>query len=188
MIAGNKNLTIGLVLLLLLLGTGWLNRSVEKNVDYRPNPHSPDYFLKHFTITTMGLQGSPDKRLSARAMIHFPDDDTTELDNPIVTIHEEDRQPWKVHAETGWVSGDKELLFLQGKVNIERPDAPGLRPFHIVTSDLRIQPGNNYAETDAVAHIQSRDDWVDSTGLQIWFAKPIRVKLLANVRGFYENR
>lgn len=91
-----------------------------------------------------------------------------------------------MRSETGWVSGDKALVLLQGKVNIDRPAATGIRPIHIITRDLRVQPNNNYAETDADAYTKSRNDWIESTGMQIWFARPIRVKLLANVRGRYE--
>lgn len=188
LISGKKNLLIGGVLLLLVLVSGWLNRAMEKKIVYQPETHSPDYFLNHFTAITMSENGKPDKRLSADRMVHFPDDDTTELTKPTMTIYDADRPPWKVRSETGWVSGDKELLFLQGKVNIDRSEAPGVRPFQIITSDLRVQPNNNYAETDADAHTRSRNDWVDSTGMQVWFAEPIRVKLLANVRGYYENK
>jgi len=186
LIADRNNLLIGGILLSLVLGSGWLNRTTEKKPVYQPEPHSPDYYLNHFTATTMGENGKPDKSLSADKMVHFPDDDTTELSQPRMTIHDDDSPPWKVRSETGWVSGDKELVLLQGKVNIDRQAAPGVRPFHIITSDLRVQPKNNYAETDADAYTKSRDDWVESTGMQVWFTRPIRVKLLANVRGRYE--
>ena len=172
MISDNKNLLIGAILLLLVLSTGWLNRTTQKKIAYQPPAHSPDYYLSHFTATTMDKNGRPDKRLAADKMVHFPDD--------------EQRPPWQVRSETGWVSGDKELVLLQGEVHIDRPAAPGVRPFNVVTRDLRVQPSNNYAETDADSLTRSRADWVESTGMQIWFARPIRVKLLANVRGRYE--
>lgn len=187
MISENKNLLIGAILLLLVLGSGWLNRTTDKKVVYQPPAHSADYYLKQFTAVTMGENGKPDKSLSADQMLHFPDDDTTELNQPLMTVYDDDRPPWEVRSETGWVSGDKELVLLQGKVDIKRPEAPGARPFHVVTRDMRVQPNNNYAETDAYALIKSRSDWVESTGMQIWFAKPIRVKLLAKVRGRYET-
>lgn len=187
MIAGSRNLLIGSILLFLILGSGWLNRATEKNIEYQPaNLHSPDYYLNHFSAVTMGENGKPDKRLAADRMVHFPDDDTTELSKPKMTIYDDGRPPWKVRSDTGWVSGDKELVLLQGKVNIDRAAAPGIRPMHIITSDLRVQPKNNYAETDTDVHTKSRNDWLESIGMQIWFAQPIRVKLLAKVRGRYE--
>jgi len=186
-ITSSRNLLIGSVLLLLILGSGWLSRTIEKEIEYPPAvQHTPDYYLNRFTADTMDENGKPDKRLSADKMVHFPDDDTTELSKPRMTIYDADRPPWKIRSETGWVSGDKELVLLQGKVNIDRSAAPGIRPMHIITSDLRVQPKNNYAETDADARANSRDDWIESTGMQIWFAEPIRVKLLAKVRGRYE--
>lgn len=172
--------------MLLVAASGWLNRSTQKKIVYQSPTHSADYYLKQFTAVTMGEDGKPEKSLSADEMVHFPDDDTTELSRPKMTIYDGERPPWKVRSETGWVSGDKELVLLQGKVDIERPAAPGVRPFHVVTNDVRVQPNNNYAETDAYTLTKSRNDWVESTGMQIWFAQPIRVKLLAKVRGRYE--
>jgi len=186
LIGSNKNLLIGGILLFLVLGSGWLSRTIENKVEYRPETHTPDYYLNNFTAVTMSDSGKPDKSLSADKMVHFPDDDTTELSNPRMTIHDDEAPPWEVRSEAGWVSGDKELILLQGKVNIDRAAAPGIRPFHIITRNLRVQPSNNYAETDAHAEAKSRKDWVESKGMQIWFAQPVRVKLLANVRGRYE--
>ena len=119
-------------------------------------------------------------------MEHFPNDDSTQLQRPRLEIHDDDRPPWKIRSERGWVSGDKQLVLLQGEVHIDREAAPEVRPLHIVTHDLRVQPDNNYAETDAAVHATSRDDWLDSVGMQLWFARPIRVKLLSQVRGRYE--
>ena len=83
-----------------------------------------------------------------------------------------------MRSETGWVSGRQGVGTVAGKVKIDRPAAPGIRPLQIITSDLRVQPKTTMPETDADAHAKSRDDWVESTGMQIWFAQPIRVKNL----------
>ena len=63
MIVGTKNLLIGGVLLLLVLGSGWLNRATDRKSDYPPAAHTPDYFLNHFTAVTMSEKGKPDKQL-----------------------------------------------------------------------------------------------------------------------------
>jgi lipopolysaccharide export system protein LptC len=182
----NKNIVIGSVLLLWIAASGWLSHIEEKPRQYQPQAHAPDYYLKNFTASTMGLDGRMEKQLSATRMEHFPDDDSTELERPLLSIHDAERPPWKIRSERGWVSGDKQLVLLQGRVHIDREEAPGIRPLHIVTHDLRVQPDDNYAETDAEAQATSHDDWLTSVGMQLWFARPIRVKLLSQVRGRYE--
>ena len=63
---------------LLAAGTWWLAQQVVEEPEYDPQPNSPDFYLEDFTATTMGLDGNPDKRLSAERMVHYPADDSTE--------------------------------------------------------------------------------------------------------------
>jgi len=177
-----------LVILLSALAAGswWLSRDTEQDLGYQPKPHSLDYYLENFRATAMGMNGEPDKQLSGQRMAHFPDDDSTELTAPQMTLYDEHSPPWKIRSERGWVSGDKQLILLQGMVNIDRNGAPGVRPMHIITRDLHIQPEENYAETDQDVFVRSDEDRLESRGMQAWFAKPMRIKLLANVRGRYD--
>jgi len=181
-----RNLALGILLSALATGSWWLNRDTEQELSYQPKPHSLDYYIENFGVTAMGVNGEPDKRLSAQRMAHFPDDDSTELTAPRMTLYDENSPPWQIRSETGWVSGDKQLILLQCKVNIDRNGAPEIRPVHIVTRDLRIQPEENYAETDQDVFARSGDDRLESKGMQVWFTKPMRIKLLANVRGRYD--
>jgi len=182
-----KNLMIGGILLLLVAGTLWLARqSTPEAPAYTAQEHRVDYYLEGVDSTLMDLSGRPGKRLVAERMTHFMDDDSTELQLPRLTLYDLDRPPWRVNSETGWLSGDGEVLLLQGAVKIDRSAAPGVRPMHITTHDLRVQPRDNYVETDADVIARSNEDRIDAKGMQIWLQQPIRIKLLANVRGRYE--
>ena len=44
--------------------------------------HDPDYLLTNFTTTTYGRDGRTESVLSAAQMVHYPDDDSTELTAP----------------------------------------------------------------------------------------------------------
>ncbi len=182
-----RNLVIGGILLLLVAGTFWLARqNSSETPPYTAREHRVDYYLEGVDSTLMDLSGRPGKRLIAERMTHFMDDDSTELQSPRLTLYDLDRPPWRVNSETGWLSGDGEVLLLQGAVKIDRSAAPGVRPLHIRTRDLRVQPRDNYVETDAEVNARSGQDRIDAKGMQIWLQQPIRIKLLANVRGRYE--
>jgi len=172
--------------LLLAAGTWWLAHQGTEEPEYEPQPDSPDFHLEHFTATTMGPDGKPDKRLSAEHMVHYPADDSTELTRPRMTVFDEDRPPWHIRSETGWVSGDREIVLLNGEVKIDRSAAEEVRSLHLTTRNLRVQPEQNYAETDEYVYAESDNSWVESTGMQAWLKKPMRIKLLAKVRGRYE--
>jgi len=173
------------LLLTLAAGSYWL-ANLEEPVARHQGLHEPDYFLNDFTASAMGTDGRPLRRLKAREMRHYPDDDSTEVAAPRLAFYEEDEPPWELQAETAWLSGDGALLLLQGEVLIDREAVPGVRPVHAVTRNLRVQPEDRYAETDERVTLHSVASWVDATGMQVWFAGPLRLKLLSDARGYYE--
>ncbi len=181
------NLALTILLIVMTLGS-WLlaQREALEELRISATGHTPDYYLEDFGVTNMNAQGQPDKYLTAERMVHYPDDDSTELTHPKMVIYDGDRPPWKVISESGWISGDGELLLLHGEVTIDRLAAPEVRPLHLVTRDLRIRMQENYAETDQHVDARSLQDHVVSDGLQAWFNKPIRLKFLSNVRGRHE--
>ena len=134
----------------------------------------------------MDPQGRPRRQLSAASMRHFPDDESTELTRPEMWLLAPGKPPWQVRAEKGWVSSDGALILLQGEVHIDREEGEDVRPLHLVTRDLRVQPKDEYAETDSPVQMESGAHWLESIGLQAWLREPVRIKLLADVRGYYE--
>jgi lipopolysaccharide export system protein LptC len=182
-----RNIVIGVILVLLALGTNWLISSVTTEAPGpAPEEHKMDYYVSNFTTTLMGEDGKPFRQLSAKRMVHYPDDDTTELDEPFVIMFEQLVPVWKIRSETGWLSGDGNLLLLQGKVIIDRPKADNQKPVHIVTSNLRVQPKQNYAETEEEITIDNLGNQIKSKGMQAWLTNPMRIKFSSNVRGRYE--
>ncbi len=152
----------------------------------KPPAHAPDYELDTLELTTMGLDGAPRRRLAADRMVHYADDDSTALTEPRLTVFDSRRPPWQVRSAQGWVSGDGELVLLQGEVHIDRAAAKDVRAVEILTHDLRVQPKASYAETDQPVDARSGTDRVQAVGMQMWFDGPVRLKLLSKVRGRYE--
>lgn len=182
-----RNLIIGIILVLLALGSNWMIPSISTdNPDAGFEEHKMDYYVGNFTTTLMGEDGKPFRRLSAKRMMHYPDDDTTELTEPFITMFEQMVPEWKIKSETGWLSGDGDLLLLQGKVTIDRPKTATQDPVHIVTSNLRVQPNQNYAETEEEITINNPGNRIQSKGMQAWLTKPLRIKFSSNVRGQHE--
>jgi lipopolysaccharide export system protein LptC len=177
--------TLALVLAL-VGGAAWWQQS-GRAPDVPPAParaRLPDYTVEQFTATTMGLDGMPARSLTARELRHYPDDDSSELDLPVLTLNRPDGPPWAIRSETGWISGDRERLLLHGQVLADREGRGEARPIHLKTSELTVRPRESYAETAMPVAITSEEDWLTSTGMQVWFAETVmRAHFLGRARG-----
>jgi lipopolysaccharide export system protein LptC len=181
-----RTILIAALLLIFLAASQWVaETSAPVDFDVPKESHNADYFLEHFTNTIMDVDGMPYRRLSADRMLHFPDDDSTELSNPYLILFVDNLPLWEIRSESGWLSGDGTLLLLNGPATLDRAASPAGEKLNIITSNLRLQPENNYAETDEPITVKSRGSTVKSVGMQAWFSQPSKIKFLNKSKGHY---
>jgi lipopolysaccharide export system protein LptC len=163
----------------------WLQRDGTTPVSEEPaGERRPDYTVDNFTAVQMDELGEPYRRLTAIELRHFADDDSSELTSPSLTLFVESGPPWLVRSETAWISGDRNLIRLDGEVLIDREAGETTRPVHLKTRELLLKRKEDYAVTDQPVRITSGLDWTTSdAGAEIWLEKKLRVKLLGRVRG-----
>jgi len=168
--------------------TFWLWRQLDEDTakDAGNTPHEPDYYLVEMIRHTMNREGGLQNVLTAEQVFHYPDDDTTELAHPHMEIYNGDANPWQVVAERGLVKANNEVIFLQGRVEIWRVDSLGQREFEILTSELRVFPKVQYAETDNAATIKGRSTVTRTRGFRANFEHN-RLELLERVRTRHEK-
>jgi lipopolysaccharide export system protein LptC len=133
----------------------------------------------------MDMTGQIKHRLQAKMMVHYPDDGSTELVQPLLEVYNADTQPWHVKSERGWVSARHDLVLLQGEVQIWRETAAGQREIEVLTSDVRVLPDDRYAETAQAAIIRAPRTEYHAVGMRAWFNEN-RLELLKQVRGHHE--
>ena len=183
---------LSIPLFLMAATSWWLMKFYQSTQPGLTNErHDPDYFMENFTAIAMNEQGFPRHRLQGESMLHFMDDDTTEVSTPNIIIydaHNARKPPWYIQSERGRMSSDGKLIWLLGHVEIHRAAAQSTRPVSIITRNLRVQPQNNYAETDAQAIIESGNLVQIGIGMQAFFKPPVRIKLQSKVRGKYETQ
>jgi lipopolysaccharide export system protein LptC len=150
--------------------------------------HSPDYFSTGYTKWEMNELGTLKNQLLADEIIHYSDDGTTHLINPVMFFHNQKTPPWVVKSETGVLSRDGNELLLNGKVIIDREKAKGFTQLTINTSKLKVNPKTSYAETNEWAELISPPNRTTGTGMKLTFIEPIHLELLANVKGKYETK
>jgi len=148
--------------------------------------HTPDYFMEDFTITSMNEKGKPSSVLVSAKMFHYPDDDSTELASPFMTLYGDIGKPWKIKADRGWVAANNELILLSGNVRIDRLSGPNNRPVKLFTDKLRIHPESDFAETDRPVTMLSNKRKTTAIGMRAYVRKG-KLQLLDDVRVSYEN-
>lgn len=139
---------LGLMLALALL-TFYLERAVrEEEAQPARRRHDPDYIVSNFTTTSYNREGQPLSVLSADKMLHYPDDDSTELLAPRVEQTKPDEPRITVTAERGALSGNGEEIFLYDNVVLVR-EASGQQPAaRMTTSFLHVVRERSLVRTD----------------------------------------
>jgi lipopolysaccharide export system protein LptC len=149
--------------------TLWLDRIVQLAEPATPSAqrHDPDFKVEGFTITRMSPEGKPVSVLAARKMIHFPDDQTTELDEPRFEQRPPDAPRVQVRADRGTVSRDGEQVTVRDNVVVVRDGGGERDPLRVETSRLVILPKEEIVRTDAPVTITEGGSRLEGKGLEV---------------------
>lgn len=186
-------LTTTRVLPLLLMGalaalTFWLERAVrEEETHAAARRHDPDYTLSNFTTTTYNREGIPESVLSAAKMIHYPDDDSTELVGPRVVQTRPNEPRMTVSADRGALSREGDEIFLYDNVLLVR-EAEGTRPqARMTTSFLHIVRDQSIMRTDREVVIVEERRSLAGRGME-YNSESRQMQLMSQVRGIFEPK
>lgn len=178
---------VALMLALALL-TFYLERAVrEEQVNPALRRHDPDYVVSNFTSTTYNRDGAPLTVLSAAKMVHYPDDDSTELLAPRVVQTKPAEPRLSVSAERGSLSGNGEEIFLYDNVVLLRDAAADRPPARLTTSFLHLLRDRSLARTDREVTIVEDRRSLSGRGME-YNNDTRQFNLHADVRGRFESR
>jgi lipopolysaccharide export system protein LptC len=176
------------LMLSLALLTFYLDRTVrDEDSPSALRRHDPDYIVSNFTTTTYDREGLPLTVLSAAKMLHFPDNDTTELEAPRMMQSKPKEPRMSLRADRGALSGDGEEVFLYDNVVLVR-EAEADRPeARLTTSFLHIVRDRSLVRTDREVTIVEDRRSLSGRGME--YNSESRVfTLLADVRGRFEPK
>jgi lipopolysaccharide export system protein LptC len=166
--------------------TMWLERAVQAPAGSQPNrlEHEPDFIVERFTATNLDKAGRPESRLTAGRMVHYPDDATTELEEPRLVQFREPGPPVRISAERGTVTRDGEEVRLYGNVVVLR-EATKTRPeLRMETSYLQVFPKEDVARTPEAVVITEGASRVTGVGLD-FNNRTRKLELKARVNGTF---
>ena len=170
----------------LLGGTYWLNKQVlpDEQRSSAEKRHEPDATVENFSAIQLNEQGLPRFIMAAKKMEHFPDDDTTVLEVPRITILPTGQPSIHSIANRGTVSGKGDVISLYDNVEVLRNASAQREELRAHTEYLRIVPDKNLLTTDRTVKIVEGRNTLRATGLEI-DNNARTIKLLSAVKGEY---
>lgn len=167
----------------LLGATYWLNLQVQPQ-PAKPDSskrHDPDAIIENFSATKLNEQGVPSFIMTAKKMLHYPDDDSTTLDAPHITMLSAEHPPIHASSKRGTVSSKGEEIFLHDNVEVIREASAKQDQLALQTEYLHIIPDQNLTNTDRAVTIVEDHTTVHAIGMEM-NSETRTLKLLSQVR------
>jgi len=170
-----------------LLGvTYWLNQQVQ------PGPatpdsskrHDPDAIVESFSATNLNEQGVPSFIMAAKKMLHYPDDDSTILEEPRITMLSPGQPAIHASSKSATISSRGDEVFLHDDVEVLLEASKRQGSFNLQTDYLRIVPDRNLADSDRAVTLVGTNNIVHATGMELDNKTRI-LRLLSQVRSDY---
>lgn len=174
------------IFIIIAIGSFWFLQDLTKEpiTDKKPDSQFPDYFMENFSITNMNVQGKPEYILKAKKMLHFPDDDRAELEQPFLNIVQTNTKI-TLQASRAIFMEQENIIYLHDEVIIHRAASKNQSELSIYTDYLKIDTQSHIAETNLAAKVKTPAAELNTIGL-VLDNKQGMVKLKSQVRGIYE--
>ncbi|MBE0627213.1 MAG: LPS export ABC transporter periplasmic protein LptC [Burkholderiales bacterium] len=182
-----SNLFPLVLLLALAAGSLWLERAVQAPEHDQSGKlrHDPDFVAEEFSATKMSVSGKPEYSLSATRMLHYPDDESTDIVEPLLVQRHDDDPRIVIRADRGKVSRNGEEASFYGNVEVVREAGRGRSELQMRTEYLQIVPDQDIARTDKPVIITEGRSRLAGVGMEL-NNKTRQFKLLSQVRGTYD--
>jgi len=158
-----------LVLMLALAGlTFWLERTVREEDGAHPSlrRHDPDYVVDNLAHTRFNMQGVVESTLAAAKMLHYPDDDSTDLVAPRMVQTKPNEPRVTLTADRGTLSQDGEEVFLYGNVLVVRAAGPEGTETRMRTSFMHVVQAHSVIRTDRDVVITEENRLLSGRGME----------------------
>lgn len=179
----NIGLPIGLMLLLAGL-TFWLMRAVQvKQAEPDITRHDPDMIVDNFTARQLGADGVERYTIAATKMIHFPDNDSTDVEDVQFSSKEKNEAPLLVTSSKAKLTGKADEIFFLEKVRLVREPFQTFQRLIGDTTYFHVIPDLGIGKTDQPITLREGDNVMTAAAMEI--NNKTRVATLSRVKASY---
>jgi lipopolysaccharide export system protein LptC len=107
------------------------------------------------------------KMLLGKKMVHYPDDDSAELEQPRLITIEPGKPSVQLQADNAKMSAEGEDIYLSGNVVIVRNAGKGRGETILTTSLLHLIPDQDIARTDKPVEITETNATIRAIGMEM---------------------
>lgn len=164
-------------------------RDRERPAAAAPAAGEPDYFVDRMALLTMNDAGAPAYRLQASSLLHFPADDSTRFEAPVMVSLDPSRPRVTVTADRGQLLNrasrrDQEVQ-LSGSVNVVREARKDSAELVAVTDFAIVLPNADIVRTDRPITITHGPHRLRGVGMEL-DNKARQLRLDSTVRATFE--
>ena len=169
--------------------TLWLSQTTQLPEPDRSGKfrHDPDYRIENFTLTKFSARGEPQHILVADKMLHYPDDDSTDVTRPRLTTFQPGKPNIRSSADRGQINSDGSQIQLLGNVHLLREGVNGDPPLEAFAPDLLVLPDDETVRTDSPVRFVKGASILTGTGFDMDNAA-MQANLHSQVSGHFESR
>jgi LPS export ABC transporter protein LptC len=145
-----------------------------------------NYALYDFNGRLLDERGSVKLSMTSPVLRNDAESGIGTLDSPEIHI-QQDHDQWYINAESAIISPDREVVTLNGGVNMSRLNELTGQTLDIATTDVVLNVTPRTAMTDASVRIRQSGDELDAVGMKLDMIEK-RYELLHEVRAHYETQ
>lgn len=156
-----------LVLTALASGTWWAADHARRSIQADPPrriSHEPDFFVERFGMVRSNPQGRAHTVLQGDRLVHYPDDDSSELSTPQFWSLQPDQPLVQVRALQGRMDQMGQRVSLDGKVVWERAADAKREKMVIETPNMILLPDDDVAYGASTVVVQQGRNQLQGVG------------------------
>jgi lipopolysaccharide export system protein LptC len=142
----------------------WLERAVlfGDAAHSGKDRHDPDFIIDNLSMRHFDTQGALQHSGSAAKMVHYGDDDSTEITAPDFTLHK--KPSLHITARRGWMSKDGKEVRMENDVRLVR-NVDAATPETVLTTQVMVvYPDDDIARSDTAVMVTQGSSVFDGSG------------------------
>lgn len=166
--------------------TWWLLQAVqprEKAAAPRPLTHTPDYFADNFSVSELDQSGATQYRLTATHMVHYEDDENSDLTNPAVRAFQPGKPIVTATGLRGTVNADASIVNLYDNARILRAAGAGDPEMQADSEHFKVLVNDDVILTEKPVKLRRGQSVMTATSGMNYNNVSRVIQLFGNVRG-----